>query len=413
MGKTTKKIVFTSLKVAIAAALMAWVFSKVSWNDYAIDAATKKPFAIVGQEIQDSSTVTVASGMLWWRQEYPARPVKDFVRTDQTKQGPVIQAKTLAEVRLPGFATSIRNINVMLLTIGGLGFGVSMLIVAVRWWFLLRLQDIHISLWEAVRLTFLGQFFNQVMPSTVGGDLVKAYYVAKHTPKKAAVLVSVFVDRILGLTELTFLAAVMVGIVLVTGMESFDSVRTAVIAVLIVVGIVTFAMIFLLSNRFRQLFRLEKFYQRLPIAHHFAAAGDAARLYSHRLPALLKAIGVTVGAQVIWIVSIFLLGLSVALPIHWHHYFTYIPLIYIIGSIPAAPGGVGLVEGAYVEFFKMVNPSQILVLAMLARIFPVVWGLPGIIVAVTGPKLPKAEEMEAELENEIVEKGPDESSPKA
>ena len=38
-----------------------------------------------------------------------------------------------------------------------------------------------------------------------------------------------------------------------------------------------------------------------------------------------------------------------------------------------------------------------LVLALLARLIPVICGLPGMIVAVTGPKLPKTDAMEAEL----------------
>jgi uncharacterized membrane protein YbhN (UPF0104 family) len=165
----------------------------------------------------------------------------------------------------------------------------------------------------------------------------------------------------------------------------------------------------MLSARFRRLFHLQKLYQRLPVAHHIAAAGDAAQLYRRRLGALAKAIGFTVGAQVIWICSITLIGVSLGLSAHlkWYNYFTYIPLIYIIGALPLTPGGVGVVEGLYIRFFCVggagavaagVTPSEILALAMFARFIPILWGLPGIVVAITGPKLPKAEQMQAELE---------------
>ena len=75
------------------------------------------------------------------------------------------------------------------------------------------------------------------------------------------------------------------------------------------------------------------------------------------------------------------------------------PLIYIIGAVPLTPGGVGWIENWYVEFFRA-SPSgvsTILVLALLARLVPILWGLPGVIVAVTGVRLPGAESMQAEL----------------
>ena len=60
---------------------------------------------------------------------------------------------------------------------------------------------------------------------------------------------------------------------------------------------------------------------------------------------------------------------------------------------------IDLIEELYRVFFSSprVNPSMVLALAMLARLLDVFRGLPGAIVAVTGPKLPKTEAMEAEL----------------
>jgi len=392
MSKKARKIVLLTVKITLAVALMAWVLSKVSWHDYAVD-ASGKTFAVLGQKPGPPPVLEVSTGMPWSR-EITDRPVADFK--------PVAEGSP--EVVRKGFRSSLANINVALLIVGCAGFGISWIIVAVRWWFLLRIQDIRIRLWEAVRLTFLGQFFNAVVPGTVGGDLVKAYYVAKHTPRKAAALVSIFVDRVLGLTELTLLAAVMVALVLAGGLEPYERVRQPVISVAVVVAIVVFALAFLLSDRFRRSLHLQKIYQRLPVAHHIAAAGDAARLYRRRIGALLKAIGVTFGAHVIWVGSIALLGLSLNLPVPWYNYFTYIPLIYIIGAVPLTPGGVGLVEELYIRFFciagSAVNPSEIIALAMLARFIPILWSVPGIFVAVSGPKLPKAAEIQAELEGD-------------
>ena len=345
MQQRYRKLLFLAVKCLIAAALLAWVFSKVHLRDYP-------------ETMPEGHTVT-----------------RD------------------------GLLTVCQNINWWVLAGGAVGFVLSWLVVAVRWWMLLRIQGICIRLWEATRLSFLGQFFNTVVPGVVGGDLVKAYYVSKHTPKKAAVLLSVFVDRVMGLTELTIMAAAMIVIVLAWGIESFSRIRLAVISMIVVSGIVVVTFMLLLSQRLRKALRLQKIYQRLPIAHHIAAAGDAAVLYRQRIRALLRAILMTFGAHVLWVGSIALLGVSLALQIPWHSYFLYIPLIYIIGAVPLTPGGVGIIENFYLIFLtsSLVGDSQLFALAMLARLIPIFWSLPGAVVAVTGPKLPKAEVIQTEL----------------
>ncbi len=75
-------------------------------------------------------------------------------------------------------------------------FTIGQIITALRWWLLLRSQSIFIGFWAAVRLYFLGWFYNNFMPGAVGGDLLRAWYVTKHTDKKFEAVLSVFVDRV-------------------------------------------------------------------------------------------------------------------------------------------------------------------------------------------------------------------------
>ena len=112
------------------------------------------------------------------------------------------------------------------------------------------------------------------------------------------------------------------------------------------------------------------------------------------------AVLLTLSAQTFFFGAIALVGsaLARAEPLApWYAFFIYVPLIYIIGAVPITPGGVGVVEGAYLTFFAASPVSQVLALALLARLIPIFWSLPGLIVAITGPRLPKAEEIEAEL----------------
>ncbi len=407
-----KKILFTVAKCLVAAGLLGYVLSMATWDD-SVTTKDKQKLAVLttkdkhGREvvsyITDSQNKVVGlnavAGKLWWKQEKQLA-LTDLVPITAKDGTPIPDPQTGVRYMYPGVKSSLTDLRWGILSIAMVGFLVSVLVTAVRWWFLLRLQEIHISLWEAIRLTFLGNFFNMFMPSTVGGDAFKAYYIAKHTPRVGAVLVSIFVDRILGMTELTLLAGVSLAVVLAAGLVQFANVKEAAITVGIVVCVVIGGLTFLLSARFRNMLRLEKIYQRLPIAHHFAAAGDAARLYRQRLGALGKAVAITFGAHVLFVGSIGLIGVSLGLDCPFYNYFVYIPLIYIIGAIPLSVGGAGWVEGLYLFYFGSLNPNAVLILALMARFVPMIWALPGAVVAVTGPKLPKADQVRAELEAE-------------
>ena len=389
MQKKHRKTLLLAVKLTVAAGLLVLVFGRVHWNDYVKAAADKTTYAVLDSfpPAGPPERVLVARG--WWS-EQQWRPVGDFEPVSPPS----------GDIMRPGFATTLMSIDRLLLAVAALGFLLSLLSIAVRWWYLLRVIDVRISLWEAGRLTFLGQFFSAVVPGTVGGDLVKAYYVAKHTPHKAGVLVSVFVDRVMGLATMGVVSAVVLVIVLAGGLVTFEKVRTPAIMVVVVLCFVGGAMAFVLSAGLRRALHLQKLYHRLPIAHHISAAGDAARLYQRSAGRLGVAVLLTLSAQTFFFGAIALVGsaLARAEPLApWYAFFIYVPLIYIIGAVPITPGGVGVVEGAYLTFFAASPVSQVLALALLARLIPIFWSLPGLIVAITGPRLPKAEEIEAEL----------------
>ena len=51
-----------------------------------------------------------------------------------------------------------------------------------RWYYLLRAVGVPATYWESVRLSYIGFFFNSAVPGLTGGDLVKAFYIARQSP---------------------------------------------------------------------------------------------------------------------------------------------------------------------------------------------------------------------------------------
>ena len=70
----------------------------------------------------------------------------------------------------------------------------------VRWYVLVRALELPFTLRNAVRLGMVGTFYNTFLPGAIGGDLIKAFFIAKDQPgRRAAAVSTVVADRALGL----------------------------------------------------------------------------------------------------------------------------------------------------------------------------------------------------------------------
>ena len=79
---------------------------------------------------------------------------------------------------------------------------------AVKWHILLRAQGIPVPLRAVTNYTFVGFFFNNFLPTNMGGDIMRGYGLARYTERSAEAAVSVVVDRIMGLLAFMFTAVV-------------------------------------------------------------------------------------------------------------------------------------------------------------------------------------------------------------
>jgi len=61
---------------------------------------------------------------------------------------------------------------------------------------------------DSLRLSFVGTFFNLVIPGAVGGDLVKAAYLARMNLPRTQAIATLLIDRVVGLVGLFYLAAI-------------------------------------------------------------------------------------------------------------------------------------------------------------------------------------------------------------
>ena len=93
---------------------------------------------------------------------------------------------------------------ILALIVNGLGF----LISSYKWMLLLRVQGINKTLNELHVIYYIGFFFNNFLPTTIGGDAFRIYKVSKEVKNSMGAVASVIVERITGLIAMITLAII-------------------------------------------------------------------------------------------------------------------------------------------------------------------------------------------------------------
>jgi len=271
-----------------------------------------------------------------------------------------------------------------------------------RWKLLLQVQSIHIGFWPALRLHFLGIFYNNCLPSAVGGDLLRAWYVTNHTEKKLEAALSVFVDRFVGISGMILMAAVCYWLIPVEGQQAGQQLSLKLDLldkmaqywpVLVLVMLVIAAVLggIALNSRARALLvKSFRFFRDKGLALIGRVHKAMVVYYRHKI-ALVFALGLTFLCQSAVIVGMWLVGRDLGIQCPAKYYFVFFPLAWMIGALPISVGGLGIWEGVLILLFAgvSVERDQAQALALVHRALWLFGSLPGVVIHLCGAHLPK------------------------
>jgi uncharacterized protein (TIRG00374 family) len=257
----------------------------------------------------------------------------------------------------------------------------AILIGAIKWQVLVRAQGIQAALGSLLSFALVGLFFGNVMPSNVGGDVIRAYDLARSTRGRAeAAAISVLVDRLLGLAAFLCMAVVMAvvaSVFLARGSEIEELEIATALAALVLVG--GFALLF--SRRVSR--RAAFLFERGPLARLNPIAQKvyhALQVYRFRYAALaanmLLSLTIVVITAFVW----YTVGLAVGIEdVPFLVFLLFNPLIAFVLLIPISLNGLGAKEVAVVFFFGLIGVSQeqALSMSLLFHVIIVATSLPG------------------------------------
>ncbi|MEC7584541.1 MAG: lysylphosphatidylglycerol synthase transmembrane domain-containing protein [Planctomycetota bacterium] len=332
----------TVLKLMLVTGLMAFVFSKIEFADRLV--RLNQAGEIVSEQEGDIEGP--------WNGQV-VRFVTESGEAQEVVKGPQADGTEL-QIE-PGFLTYWRNMDLSLFALGAFCYFLTVLIAGSRWWWLLRVNGTDVSLFETLRFTWIGVFFNTVVPGATGGDLVKALYIMKRCPgHRPQVLVSVIVDRLLGLASLAILGA----IVVLFALDDFGEIALAIWGVIFAVGLMGLVAF---SKRLRQLVRLKALLEKLPqrIGHVLKMVDRAVFFYRDHKGVIVASLLAGVLNHVVSVLSVILIADAMGVGMPWFECFVLVPVINIVSALPIAPQGWGVGEYLYYELFSRYGAAHL------------------------------------------------------
>ncbi|MFH1790686.1 MAG: lysylphosphatidylglycerol synthase transmembrane domain-containing protein [Candidatus Omnitrophota bacterium] len=249
--------------------------------------------------------------------------------------------------------SALTKTSLSLVMLAILIFFINIIICTFRLDVLLRGERISIPFIRLTELSFIGMFFNNFMPTALGGDIVKAYYTGRITGSKAKSYISVFMDRLTGMFSFAFLG-------LAALIACWDMVTDPMIkkGVLVFVLVCVFLAVAFLNVRVARL--MFSIFSKI----HFRRLGKRllqvyAMLHNYRRKkaVLAKTIVISWLAQITYFSVIYILFLALGVTISYRIVFLVMPIICVVSMLPSI-GGLGLREGSIVLLFGPITGTQ-------------------------------------------------------
>jgi uncharacterized protein (TIRG00374 family) len=116
-----------------------------------------------------------------------------------------LSAYIVYHVKIEDLKSIIRNANFFVLFIAFILLSVNVILSAKKWQILLKIHNIIYSLLDLTKFYLIGGFFNNFLPSTIGGDSYRIYKTLNNSASNIGAVLSVFTERIFGLVSLLLL----------------------------------------------------------------------------------------------------------------------------------------------------------------------------------------------------------------
>lgn len=234
-----------------------------------------------------------------------------------------------------------------------------LILSAYRWKLLLRAHDVDAPMWDLIQSYLIGGFFNNFLPTRVGGDIYRMVDSRKYSGSLLRPFAVIIVERLTGVYGL-----LIIGVTAVALYPRFQEIKALAVALfsLTIAGFL-FIWIFYGSDRFAGW--LKKLVGRLPekFSGNVLAVFDSFWHFSRSKTLVFYAFLLGILLQINVILYYFFIARGLSMPISFVEACIVMPILICIQLLPLTPGGIGVREFSYIYLLKPFGVSEALSVA--------------------------------------------------
>jgi uncharacterized protein (TIRG00374 family) len=283
--------------------------------------------------------------------------------------------------QLPTVFQYLKEVEVFYFGLAVIVFFISMIAVAYRLRLVIQVHDTKLSVGAAYYVNLIALFFNNVLPSSLGGEMMKAYYLYKDSQGSVSVFSAVVVDRMFGLVTMLLIS--------ISTIFFFDTAQGShkIMASIMMLTAATITLAIVVFNRKIVDTLCQLHIPLLPAIFIDKIKEIYRAMYEYREHKGIfgTCIALTVIGQTGYILANYFLARSLAMDIPLPFFFFFVPILLIMGVAPSL-NGIGVREATFLFYLTEFTTSEkALALSLLTSFFMILVGMiAGLIYAFKG-----------------------------
>ena len=283
--------------------------------------------------------------------------------------------------QLPAVFNDLKSVQPFYFAMAVFIFFSSIIAVAFRLRYVVQVHGTKLSVGAAYYVNLIALFFNNVLPSSIGGEMMKAYYLYKNSNGTVSVFSAVVVDRLFGLITMLLIS--------ISTIFFFDSAQGShkIMGSIVMLSATTITLAIFVFNK-RIVDTLCQLHIPLLPAIFIEKIREIYRaMYEYREHKGIfgRCIALTLLGQTAYILANYLLARSLGIEIPLPFFFFFVPILLLMGVTPSV-NGIGVREATFLFYLTEFTTSEkALALALLTTFFMILVGLiSGVIYAFKG-----------------------------
>jgi uncharacterized membrane protein YbhN (UPF0104 family) len=248
-------------------------------------------------------------------------------------------------------------------------------VMGLRWQILNANLGIDVPWRRCFELILIGIFFNQALPSSIGGDVVRVWRLTRLGVRAGQAIASVVIDRTIGFLTLVLI----IGGSLVLLLERLtDATARASLGALVVASLLGLGALMLAAGPLRRMSERARWRPLVFVLSLLITLRETIR----RPSALWRLLGLSILIHVITVLVVYALASGLGVALSFLDCLLLVPPIMLVTTLPISVAGWGVREGAMVVglgFLGVTASDALAVSICLGLLLLIVGGVGGLV----------------------------------